>query len=128
MATNRLYRAFTGHRMKTLDPMPKFLIYAVGQAIRHPRKAIAYGYCTDCKIRVPANSGECPKCGKKLKGNPDTRQESPVPWWGSVACIVIGIGAWICSACLKVPGLDEAARVLVYIPLGSLFGMSLNRG
>lgn len=113
--------------MKKLDPAPKFLIYALARAIRHPRTPITYGYCSDCKVRVPHNSGECPKCKKKLKENPDTRQESPIPWWGSVVCIIIGIGAWITSACLKVPGLDEAARVLVYIPVGSLFGMSLNR-
>ncbi len=31
------------------------------------------------------------------------------------------------DAALQIGGLDEAARALVYIPLGSLFGMSLNR-
>ena len=114
--------------MKDISAPHKFLTYVLGQAIRHPRRPITYGYCSDCKTRVPDNASECPKCKKKLKENPQTRQESPVPWWGSVLCILIGIGAWITSACLEVPGLDEAARALVYIPLGSLFGMSLKRG
>ncbi len=113
--------------MKTLEPAPKFLIYAVARAIRHPRTPITYGYCSDCKVRVPNNSGECPVCKKKLKENPETRRESPVPWWGAILCVVIGIISWVTGACLKIPGLDEAARALVYIPLGSLFGMSLKR-
>jgi len=116
-----------GIKLKTLDPAPRFLIFAVVSAIRHPRMPIIYGYCSDCHVRVPNNSSECPRCEKKLKVNPETRRESPIPWWGAVACIIIGIGAWISSACLQVPGLDEAGRVLVYIPVGSLFGMSLNR-
>jgi hypothetical protein len=114
--------------MKTLNPVPKFLIYAVAQAIRHPRTPITYGYCSECRVRVPANSGKCPKCGKEIKKNPETRVESPVPWWGAVICIVIGITSWVISSCLEVPGLDEAARVLVYGPVSFLFGMSMNRG
>ncbi len=42
-------------------------------------------------------------------------------------CIVVGIGSWIASACLGIPGLDEAARAMIYIPLGGLFGLSINR-
>ena len=114
--------------MKKIDTAPKFLIFAVFRAIRYPRTPITYGYCSDCNARVIPNSGACPICNKQLKENPETRRESPIPWWGSVACILIGIGAWITSACLTVPGLDEAGRVLVYIPVGSLFGMSLKRG
>lgn len=113
--------------MKSLEPLHKFLIYAVGQAIRHPRKPIVYGYCSECKIRVVPNSGTCPVCKKKLKQNPETRQESPVPWWGSVFCIIIGICTWIAGAHFKITGLDEAARVLVYIPMGSLFGLSVRK-
>jgi hypothetical protein len=113
--------------MQTLDPAPKFILYAITQAIRHPLTPITYGYCSKCKTRVVLNSGACPICKRKLKGNPETRHQSPIPWWGSIACILIGIGAWVTSACLAVPGLDEAARVLVYIPLGSVFGLSLAR-
>ena len=39
--------------------------------------------------------------------------------------IVVGISCWVLGSCLDVVGLDEAGRALVYIPLGSLFGMSL---
>ncbi|MBA7661332.1 hypothetical protein ES703_69347 [subsurface metagenome] len=114
-------------RMKTLNSPPKFLIYAVIRAIRHPRTPVSYYYCLSCKIRFPTSATECPKCGNKVGESPENRKESPIPWWGAILCILIGIGAWVTSACLQIGGLDEAARALVYIPLGSLFGMSLKR-
>ena len=113
--------------MKSLNPAPKFLIYAVFRALTHPRTPISYYYCSNCKIRFPSSSRECPKCRAKVGSSPENRKESPIPWYGSCIVILVGIGAWIASACLKIPGLDEAARALVYIPLGGLFGMSLNR-
>ena len=103
------------------------MVYAIFRALRHPRTPILYYYCLKCNVRFPASTGECPKCGEKVGTNPNSKQESPVPWYGAVLCILIGIGAWVAAACLKIPGLDEAARVLVYVPLGSLFGMSLKR-
>lgn len=112
--------------MKTL-PAPKFLIYAAFRAVRHPRTPIAYYYCSSCKLRFNINERECPKCHDKVGSSPDPRQESPVPWYVSVIVILAGIGSWIASATLGISGLDEAARALVYIPLGSLFGMSLKR-
>ena len=114
-------------KVKTLNPAPKFFIFAVLKAVRHPRTPISYYYCGRCKIRFPTSARECPGCGDKVESSPEPRQESPLPWWGSIVCILIGIGAWIVSAWLETPGLDEAARALVYIPLGSLFGMSLKR-
>jgi len=112
--------------MKTL-PAPKFLIYAVFRAITHPRASITYFYCPKCKIRFNSKENECPKCHDKVGHSPEDKQESPIPWWGAVLCILIGIGTWVGGAYMKIPGLDEAARALVYIPLGSLFGMSLQR-
>lgn len=112
---------------KTLNSPPKFIIYAVFKAVIHPRTPLTYYCCPDCKIRFNAKESECPKCHDKVESSPDPKQESSVPWWGAVLCILIGIGAWVASACLKIPGLDEAARALVYIPLGGLFGMSLQR-
>ena len=117
---------FEKFRMKTL-PAPKFLIYMVFRAVRHPRTPISYYWCSKCRVRFPSSSSECPKCGDKVDKSPANMKESPVPWWGALICIVIGIAAWVTSACLKIPGLDEASRVLVYVPLGSLFGMSLQR-
>jgi len=113
--------------MKTLNSPVKFMVYSVLKALRHPRTPIRYSYCQNCKIRFPASANECPKCGDKVGSSPEDRQESPIPWWGSCLCIVIGIGAWIASALLNITPMGEAARLLVYAPLGHLFGMSLKR-
>lgn len=94
--------------MKTLNPAPKFLIYAVFRAVRHPRTPITYRYCPSCKLRFNVKETECPKCHDKVNNSPEDRQESPVPWWGAVLCMVIGIGAWIASARLGIPELGEA--------------------
>ena len=112
--------------MKTL-PAPKFMIYAVFKAVIHPRTPITYRYCSACRLRFNIKERECPKCHDKVSSSPDPRQESAVPWWGAVLCIVIGIAAWIASALLNIAPLGEAARVLVYAPVGHLFGMSLQR-
>ena len=126
--------------MKTL-PTFHFMLYAVIKAVRHPRTPIAYLYCPDCRLRFNANEKECPKCHNQVSGHPhagdthsthqshspEDKREASIPWWGSVVCIVIGIGTWIASALLNIAPLGEAARVLVYIPLGSLFGLSLQR-
>lgn len=113
--------------MKTLNPAPKFLIYAVLRAVRHPRTPIPYFYCPNCRLRFNIKESKCPKCGDKVGSSPDPRQESPIPWWGSVVVIILGIICWVLGAGLEIPGLDEMGRVLVYVPLGSLFGMSLQR-
>lgn len=113
--------------MKTLNPAPKFLIYAVLKAIRHPRTPISYFYCPNCKIRFPASASECPKCGDKVESSPDPRHESPIPWYGSVAIILIGVGTAITSGVLSIAWLGELSRALIYLPLGHLFGMSLQR-
>ena len=112
---------------KSLNSPIQFMGHQIKEAIFHPTKRIKYIYCPDCKMRLPANAGECPKCDTQVGHSAQVKEESPVPWWGAVLCIIIGISAWIASACWEVSGLDEAARALVYIPLGSLFGMSLKR-
>ena len=112
--------------MKQLN-LPRFLVYALSQALRHPRKPITYLYCPECRVRLPGNARECPKCQKKTGNSPKVRRESPIPWWGSVLVMVVGVICWVVSAWLEIKGLDEAGRALVYIPLGSLFGMSLPR-
>lgn len=105
----------------------KFTFYCLKRAIRHPRSPISYHYCPDCRIRFPASSNECPQCHEKVGSSPDPKQESPIPWWGSVGVIILGIACWVVGASMPVAGLDEAGRALVYIPLGSLFGMSLRK-
>ena len=113
--------------MKTLTPAPKFLIYAVLKAVQHPRTPITYLYCSQCKLRLHPNEKECPKCHDKVEHSPENRQESPMPWWGSVVVILIGVGTAIASGILSIVWLQEISRALIYIPLGSLFGMSLQR-
>lgn len=113
--------------MKTLNPAPKFLIYAVFRAVRYPRTPITYYYCQNCKIRFNAKEPECPKCHDKVGASPDPRQESPIPWYGAVLVIIIGVACWVVGGIYQIPGLDEAGRALVYIPLGGLFGMSIQR-
>lgn len=112
--------------MKILNP-PKFLIYMVLRSVRHPRTPIIYFYCSQCKVRFNAKEPTCPKCGDKVSSSPENRRESPVPWYGSVILIVAGAAIWGCSAAYHIAGVDELGRILVYIPLGSLFGMSLQR-
>jgi len=112
--------------MKTLNPAPKFMLWATWRAIRHPRTPITYLYCSGCKLRFNANEKECPKCHDKVEHSPERREEAPLPWWGSVVVIILGIICWVLGVAVPVPGLDEAGRALVYIPLGSLFGMSLH--
>jgi hypothetical protein len=56
--------------------------------------------------------------------NPGTVTTSPIPWWGSGVLIIVGLAAWILSELYSINGLGEAARLLVYIPLGNIFGMT----
>lgn len=112
--------------MKELNT-PKFLIYAVFRAVRHPRTLIVYFYCADCKVRFNANEKVCPKCHAKVGESPGNIQESPIPWWGSVIVICLGIIVLILGGILSIPGLDRLGDALIFIPLGNLFGMSLHR-
>jgi len=113
--------------MKVLNSPIKFMLYVTLRAVSHPRTPIRYYYCSSCKLRFNAKEPECPKCHDSVESSPDHKRESPVPWWGSILCILIGIGAWIASALLDIVPLGEAARLLVYAPIGHLFGLSLKR-
>lgn len=111
--------------MKQIKTVPKFMAYALSRAIRHPATPVSYAYCPACKRYLLNNEAECPGCSKRLGNSPQTKEISPIPWWGAVLVIIVGIACWVMGNCLDVVGLDEAGRALVYIPLGSLFGMSL---
>lgn len=113
--------------MKTLNSPPKFVIYAVLKALRHPLTPVKYYYCSSCRLRFNVKESECPKCGEKVGHSPDNRQESPIPWWGSVAVILIGVAVCILAACHELLALDRVGDALVFIPLGNLFGMSMMR-
>lgn len=110
--------------MKTLEPRPKFMFWALWRAISHPRTPISYYVCPDCGVRVPPEATECPVCKDKLHTNPEMVQESALPWFASVIIIIIGVACWITGAVAGIPGLDNAGEAMVYLPLGNLFGMS----
>ena len=113
--------------MKTL-PVFHFILYCIKSAVRHPKSRIAYFYCSRCHIRFPASLTACPKCGDKVGHSPERKEETALPWYSSVLVIILGIICWVLGAGLDIGGLDEAGRALVYIPLGSLFGLSLQKG
>ena len=103
------------------------MVYALSQAVRHPTTPVSYMYCPECRQYLLNGETKCPGCSKKLGNSPQTKEMSPIPWWGAVLVIVVGISCWVIGGCLNIAGLDEAGRALVYIPLGSLFGMSMPR-
>jgi uncharacterized protein YlaI len=103
----------------------QFLIFAIMKSVRHPRTQIYYYYCPDCRLRFSTKETRCPQCHKKVGYSPELRQQSPMPWYGSVLIICIGIVCWILGALIDIPGLDEAGRALIYFPLGNLFGLTL---
>ena len=111
--------------MKQIKTVPRFIAYALSQATRHPGTPVSYTYCPECNRYLLNNETECPDCGKQLGNSPQMKEMSPIPWWGAVLVIIVGIACWVMGGCLGIVGLDEAGRALVYIPLGSLFGMSL---
>jgi len=113
--------------LKTLNSPTKFMVYAVLKAIRHPRTPVFYFVCK-CGCRFPDSAKECPRCGDKVEHSPDPKQESSIPWWGSAAIITIGVGVCVAGACLQLPTLDRVGDALVFIPLGNLFGMSIQKG
>lgn len=59
--------------------------------------------------------------------SPERKEIQPLPWYGSVILIIVGAAIWGWAAACQIGGIDELGRVLVYIPMGSLFGMSLQR-
>jgi len=111
--------------MKTL-PVFHFILYCLRSAVLHPKSRIAYYHCSKCHTRFPGSLTACPKCGDKVDHSPERKEEAALPWYGSVIIIIIGVICWVLGAAVPVPGLDEAGRALVYVPVGSLFGMSLH--
>jgi hypothetical protein len=102
-----------------------FAIWALSQSMLHPRTRLRYYYCSECGVRVVPYVGACPRCGDSLGNSPTPVSQSPIPWWGSIAVMMIGIVCWCVGATADISGLDEAGRALVYVPLGNLFGLSI---
>lgn len=58
-------------------------------------------------------------------GNPvKIDKQAPTPWWLSLAILLLGIMVWILSEWRAIPALGEPARLMVYGPIGNIFGMS----
>jgi len=75
------------------------------------------GYCMLHAVRHPRTPIELNNPGVFV---------SPIPWWGSIAVICVGITAWTIGAKYAIGGLDEAGHALVYLPLSHLFGLASN--
>lgn len=78
----------------------EIMIHCLSSAIKHPRTTI------------------------KQKSNPVPMELSPIPWWGSILILVLGIVSWCFATKFSIEGLDEAARAMVYCPLMHIFDMS----
>jgi len=86
-------------RSKRLKKALKEVNHCMVQSLRHPRTPI-----------VLSNPGGT---------------ISPIPWWGSVAILIVGIASWVIGSRCGITGLDEAGRAMVYLPLGNLFGLTV---
>lgn len=56
--------------MKLLEPRFKFLLFAVFNAVRHPRTPLSYEDCDNCKARFNSKEPECPRCHTPLENQP----------------------------------------------------------
>ena len=84
--------------------MPQIVLEIMGHclwsAVRHPRTKI------------------------KQSANPVPMELSPIPWWGSLLVLIMGIVSWCFAAHFNIEGLSEASRALVYCSLMHIFDMS----
>jgi len=97
--------------MKSLKSVPSFMAHALSQAIRHPGTPVSYAYCPECKQYLLSNETKCPGCGKKLGNSPQLKEISPIPWWGAVLVIIVGISCWVLGSCFDVVGLPAEVRM-----------------
>jgi len=57
--------------------------------------------------------------------SPERKEVSPIPWWGSMIAIVIGIACWATVGLHHQVGLAEVGRFLIYAPAGNLWRLSI---
>ncbi len=112
---------------RNLDNTIKFMMWSIYKSFQKPRSEIEYYYCHVCDVRMDKNIGICPDCGRQIGNSPQKETRSPIPWQASVLLIVLGIISLIIGSCLSIPALDRVGDVLVLLPLGNLFGMSLKK-
>ena len=56
-------------------------------------------------------------------GNPTKVEQAIVPWRVSLVVLVVGTGALVTGEVMKLDTISEVGRAMVYLPLGSMFGM-----
>ena len=56
-------------------------------------------------------------------GNPAKVAQSPVPWRVSLSVLALGVISLTIGAILTIAALNEVGRAMIYLPLGSMFGM-----
>jgi len=56
-------------------------------------------------------------------GNPTKVEQSPVPWRVSLIVLILGLASLIIAEVMDIDSLGEIARLMVYAPMGSIFGM-----
>jgi len=118
---------FIGGMIVRTLPYFNYVAYSVGRAVTHPLSPIRWGWCTQCEKRVHPNEGRCPACNHVIEQNPEHYRESPIPWWGSILALFLGIVLWVLSDQIPVPSLAEPARLLTYGPIGNLFGLGTRK-
>ena len=112
---------------KDLSSWHKFLLHAIRSSLRHPRKPIEFYQCNKCGTRFLTNRPECPKCGEEVHNPAEKKTLSPVPWYASMLLILLGVVTWATVGIHHQTELIEAARILIYAPMGTLFGLSWKR-
>lgn len=81
----------------------KFSGYCLKESVRHPTREIVY------------------------IGNPSTRKSKPLPWIVSLSVMFVGSLLWCLSVHWGAPELKEAAHPMVYLSLGNMFGMGVQK-
>jgi hypothetical protein len=78
----------------------EIMTHCLAEAIKHPRTKITQ------------------------VGNPEPVIVSPIPWWGCVIIILLGIISWCLAVHWSIQGLEQVAPAMVYCPMMHLFDMS----
>jgi hypothetical protein len=56
--------------------------------------------------------------------NPTPLELSPIPWWGCLLVLIVGIASWISASLLDINGLPEVGEAMVFMSLTHVFDMS----
>jgi hypothetical protein len=99
--------------------------HVLGQSLLHPRRKVGILYCTDCDIRY--QHGNCPICGKEIGHSPKHQDINPVPWYGSLIVMVLGLITVVIGCLLKDSAVSQLGGYLATLAAGTLFGLGVKR-